>query len=92
MRATRRAVADSVAQKQAAAQSLAKAASEIDVPREIAVLEKTAPFWMVRGKDATSFGTQELEGWQQTIETAKRVGLVENAPAAKDLFVSGMDR
>jgi NitT/TauT family transport system substrate-binding protein len=92
VRATRRAVAETLAHKQAAAESLAKAVSEIDVPREVLVVEKTAPFWMVRGKDAASFGSQDLQGWQQTVDTAKRVGLLENAPAAKDLFAAGPGR
>jgi len=30
--------------------------------------------------------------WQQTAETAQRVGLVEKAPAAKDLFVPGLEK
>jgi NitT/TauT family transport system substrate-binding protein len=89
VRATRRAVAESIAHKEAAAQALAKAVSEIDAPREVLVFDKTTPFWEVRGKDASSFGSQDLQGWQQTVDTAKRVGLLETAPAAKDLFVPG---
>lgn len=89
IRATRRAVAESIEHKEAAAQSLSKAVSEIDAPREVLVLEKTAPFWEVRGKNVSSFGSQDLQGWQQTLDTAKRVGLLETAPAAKDLFVLG---
>jgi len=92
VRATRRSVAASIEHKEAAAQSLAKAVSEVDVPREVLVLEKTAPFWEVRGKDISSFGDQNLQGWQNTVDTAKRVGLLETAPAAKDLFAPGLGK
>lgn len=89
VRATRRAIEASVADNAAAVQAVAKSISELDLPRETKVLVKTAPFWSVQGKPLSSFGTETAAGWQQTIETAKRVGLVENAPAIADVLAEG---
>jgi ABC-type nitrate/sulfonate/bicarbonate transport system substrate-binding protein len=92
LRATRRAVEASAADEAAAVKALAAATSETDAAREMKVLAKTKPFWSVKGKDMASFGTQTAQGWQQTAETAQRVGLVEKAPATKDLFVPGLEK
>ncbi|MDX3905998.1 MAG: ABC transporter substrate-binding protein [Pigmentiphaga sp.] len=89
LRATRRAVQYTATHQQEAVAALAKSVSEMDPARELKVLGKAMPFWSVQGQDLSSFGTQSLEGWQQTVETAQRVGLVEKAPAAKDLFADG---
>jgi NitT/TauT family transport system substrate-binding protein len=89
LRATRKAVEASVADANAANQALAKVVSEVDVARENKVLARTAPFWSVQGKPLASFGTETAAGWQQTIETAKRVGLVEEAPKVADVLAEG---
>ena len=65
------------------------AQSILSVARENKVLAKTAPFWSVQGRPVASFGTETAAGWQQTIETAKRVGLVETAPAVADVMADG---
>jgi hypothetical protein len=70
-------------------QAVVKAASEIDAPREMKVLAKSVPFWSVQGKPLSSFGTETAAGWQQTIDTAKRVGLVETAPVVADVLAEG---
>ena len=89
IRATRKAIEASIADASAANQALAKTVSEVDIARENKVLAKTAPFWSVQGKPASSFGTETAAGWQQTIETAKRVGLVETAPVVADVMAEG---
>ena len=89
IRATRKAVEASVADSNAANQAVAKSVSEVDVARENKVLAKTVPFWSVQGKPLTSFGSQTAAGWQQTIETAKRVGLVDEAPKLADVLAEG---
>jgi len=40
----------------------------------------------VKAGDWSGFGSQTEQRWQQTIETARRVALVEKVPAAKDVF------
>ncbi len=89
LRATRRAVEASAADSAASVEALTKSVSEVDVGRETKVLAKTVPFWSVQGKPLASFGIETAAGWQQTIETAKRVGLVETAPKVSDVLAEG---
>lgn len=86
LRATKKAVLELATARQAGVEAVAKSASEIDAARELKVLERTFPLWSAKGADLSSFGAQSEQGWQQTIDTAKRLGLVENAPAARSLF------
>ena len=86
LRATRRAVQEIAGDRKGAAQSVANAVSEIDVAHELKVLERTLPLWAVKPGDWSAFGSQTEQRWQQTIETARRVALVEKVPAAKDVF------
>jgi len=89
LRATRKAIEASVAEPAAAVQAVAKSTSELDTAREAKVLQKTLPFWSVQGQSLASFGTQTSVGWQQTIDTAKRVALVETAPGVNDVQAAG---
>ena len=89
LRATRKAVEASVADGNAANQAVAKSVSEVDIARENKVLAKTAPFWSVQGKPLASFGSETAAGWQQTIDTARRGGLVETAPTVADVLADG---
>lgn len=89
LRATRKSIEASAADSAAAVQSVGKSVSELDVAREAKVLQKTLPFWSAQGKTLASFGTQSPADWQQTIDTAKRVGLVEAAPAVADVLATG---
>ena len=86
LRATRRAVQEIADDRKGAAQSVANAVSEIDVAHELKVLDRTLPLWGVKAGDWSGFGSQTEQRWQQTIETARRVALVEKVPAAKDVF------
>ena len=85
LRATRKAVEETVQNKQAAVQAVAKQVSETDVKREMAVLERTLPFLTGKG---IVFGSQSELAWAQTINTAKALGLVEKAPATKDVYTA----
>ncbi|MEP7301203.1 MAG: ABC transporter substrate-binding protein [Caldimonas sp.] len=89
LRATRRAIEATGSDGAGAVQAVGKSVSEMDASREAKVLLKTIPFWSVQGKPQSSFGTQNVAGWQQTIETAKRVGLVETAPTVSDVLAEG---
>ena len=86
LRATRRAVQEIATDRKGAAQSVANAVTEIDVAHELKVLDRTLPLWAVKPGDWSGFGSQTEQRWQQTIETARRVALVEKVPAAKDVF------
>ncbi|HEY8356516.1 MAG TPA: ABC transporter substrate-binding protein [Ramlibacter sp.] len=92
LRATRRAVEATNADTVGSVKALVAAGSEMDSGREVKVLAKTRPFWVVKPGDMASFGTQTLQGWQQTVDTAQRVGLVETAPQAAKLFATGLEK
>jgi NitT/TauT family transport system substrate-binding protein len=87
LRATRKAVQEAAGAKPAVIRALAKSADGIDVARELRGFDRTLPFLTAKGVE---FGAQSEARWQQTIDTAKRLGLVEKAPAAKDVFVAGL--
>ena len=89
LRATRKAIEASATDAAGAVQAVGKSVSELDAARETKVLQKTLPFWSVQGKTLASFGSQASAGWQQTIDTAKRVGLVETAPMVADVLATG---
>lgn len=86
LRATKKAVMEEARAGQAAIQAVSKAVPEVDAAREMKVLERTLPFYAPKGGDLNAFGTQSEQAWQQTIDTAKRLGLVEKAPATRALY------
>jgi len=86
LRATKKAVQEIAGAEQAAVDAVIKAAPENSAARERKVLERTLPLWSAKGADLANFGAQSEQGWQQTIDTARRLGLVEKAPAARDLY------
>ena len=89
LRATRKAVEETAQNKQAVVQAVAKQVSEIDVKREMAVLERTIPFLTGKG---IAFGAQSEQAWTQTINTAKTLGLVEKAPATRDVYTAAFSK
>ncbi len=86
LRATKKTVLEMPGARQAAVQAVAKAVPEVDVPRELKVLDRTLPFYSPKGGDLKDFGAQSEQAWQQTIQTAQKLGLVEKAPAARAVF------
>jgi len=86
LRATKKAVIEEASAREAAIQAVVKAVPEVDAAREMKVLERTLPFYAPKGGDLNSFGTQTEQAWQQTIDTAKRLGLVETAPSTRALY------
>lgn len=89
LRATRKAVEETAQNKQAVVQAVARQVSEIDVKREMAVLERTIPFLTGKG---IAFGAQSEQAWAQTINTAKTLGLVEKAPATRDVYTAAFSK
>lgn len=88
MRATAKAVSGAASDKSATIDALAKSVDELDRAYESKVLDKTVPYWMDKQTKANGFGSQTDSGWQQTVDTAKSLGLVDTPPAAKDLFTT----
>lgn len=83
VRATRRSVAEAVKDSAGAVAAVAAAVAETDVPREAKVLERTVPYWQGGEADARS-----EERWRDTIDIARRLGLIETALRPEDVFVN----
>jgi ABC-type nitrate/sulfonate/bicarbonate transport system substrate-binding protein len=86
LRATKKAIIEEASARQAAIQAVVKAVPEVDPAREMKVLERTLPFYAPKGGNLNAFGTQTEQAWQQTIDTAKRLGLVEKAPSTRAVY------
>jgi NitT/TauT family transport system substrate-binding protein len=88
MKATRRAVAEAVKDPVGAVAAVATAVAETDVPREAKVLEHTVPYWQSGEAEAGGFGWQTEQRWRDTIDIARRLGLIEAVLRPEDLFVN----
>ncbi|MBM3524048.1 MAG: ABC transporter substrate-binding protein, partial [Alphaproteobacteria bacterium] len=86
LRATKKAVQEIATARQAGVDAVVKAAPEISATREIKALERTFPLWVPKGGDVAGFGAQSEQGWQQTIDVARRVGLIEKATAPRSVY------
>jgi NitT/TauT family transport system substrate-binding protein len=85
LRATKKAVQEVATSPQPGVDAVVKSAPEISAAREMKALERTFPLWSKAGDEA-SFGVQSEQGWQQTIDVAKRVGLVDKPPVPRAVF------
>jgi NitT/TauT family transport system substrate-binding protein len=88
MAASLRAVAETMKDPAGAIAALAAAVDEIDTKREAKVLEHTIPYWKSRETEASGFGWQTEERWRDTIEVARKLGLIEQALRPEDVFVN----
>jgi NitT/TauT family transport system substrate-binding protein len=86
LQATLQSVAETIKDPAAAVAAVAAAVAETDAKREAKVLEQTIPYWL--DKNAPTFGAQTTERWRDTIEVAKRLGLIETSLRTEDVFVS----
>jgi NitT/TauT family transport system substrate-binding protein len=88
LRATRKAMQELPAQKQAAVQAVLKAAPELDLKREMKVLDNSLRFVASKDTAAPGFGWQTEQRWQATADTARKLGLIDRNLAAKDMFTN----
>jgi ABC-type nitrate/sulfonate/bicarbonate transport system substrate-binding protein len=86
LRATIKGMDGASTDKTAAVDAITKEVSEIDVPHELKVLDQTIPFWTGDDTRAHGIGWQTDAAWQQTIDTAKQLGLVETAPKISAVY------
>jgi NitT/TauT family transport system substrate-binding protein len=80
LRASFKAMRDSATDKKGAVEAVAKAVSNVNVARELKVLDRTIPFWTGADTKAHGIGWQTEAQWNQTIDTAKTLGLVDTRP------------
>jgi NitT/TauT family transport system substrate-binding protein len=88
LRATVRAVAETVKHPADAVAAVAAAADEIDAKREGKVLEHTIAYWKSPDTEVSGFGWQTEQRWRDTIEVARKLGLIETALRPEDVFVN----
>jgi NitT/TauT family transport system substrate-binding protein len=84
LRATQRAVAETVKDPAGAVAAVTAAAAETEPAHEKKVLQHTVPYW----QDAAAFGTQTEERWRGTIDIARKLGLIESALRPEDVFTN----
>jgi NitT/TauT family transport system substrate-binding protein len=88
MKATVRSVAETMKDPAGAVAAVTTAVAETDTKREAKVLEHTIPYWQSKETEAQGFGWQTEQGWCDTIDVAKKVGLIETVLRAEDVFVN----
>jgi NitT/TauT family transport system substrate-binding protein len=88
LRATVRSVAETVKDPVAAVAAVAAAADEIDSKRESKVLEHTMPYWKSAETETSGFGWQSEQRWRDTIDVARKLGLIETALRPEDVFTN----
>jgi NitT/TauT family transport system substrate-binding protein len=89
LRATVRSVAETVRDPAGAVAAVAAAADEIDTKRESKVLEHTIPYWKSAETETSGFGSQSEQRWRDSIEVARKLGLIESALRPEDVFSNG---
>jgi hypothetical protein len=81
-------VAETIQDPAGAVAAVAAAVAETDTKREAKVLEHTIPYWQSKETEAHGFGWQTEQRWRDTIDTAKKLGLIETALRPEDMFVN----
>jgi NitT/TauT family transport system substrate-binding protein len=88
VRATVRSAAETVRDPAAAVAAVAAAADEIDARRESKVLDHTIPYWKSAETETSGFGWQTEQRWRDTIDVARKLGLIESALRPEDVFTN----
>jgi NitT/TauT family transport system substrate-binding protein len=88
MKATRRSVAETVKDPAGAVAAVAAAVAETDIQREAKVLGHTVPYWQGGEAETGGFGWQTEQRWRDTIDIARRLGLIETTLRPEDVFVN----
>ena len=88
LRATVRSVTETLRDPADAVAAVAAAADEIDAKRESKVLEHTIPYWKSAETETSGFGSQSEQRWRDSIEVARKLGLIESALRSQDVFTN----
>jgi NitT/TauT family transport system substrate-binding protein len=88
MRATLRSVAETVKDPAGAVAAVAAAVDETDAEREAKVLQHTVPYWQSKETETEGFGWQSEQRWRDTIDVARKLGLIESPLRAQDVFTN----
>jgi NitT/TauT family transport system substrate-binding protein len=88
MKATLLSVAEAIKDPVGAVAAVAAAVAETDTKREAKVLEHTIPYWQSKETEAQGFGWQTEQRWRDTIDIARKLGLIETTLRPEDVFVN----
>jgi NitT/TauT family transport system substrate-binding protein len=88
MKATVRSVAETVKDPASAVGAVAAAVAETDIKHEARVLEFTIPYWQSKDTGSEGFGWQTEQRWRDTIDVARKLGLIESVLRPEDVFVN----
>ncbi len=86
LRATIKAMREAMKDRQGAVAALMKSVDQLDAAHELKVLDRTMPFWEGRDTEGHSLGWASEASWQQTIDTAKLLKLVDVKPKLEAVF------
>jgi NitT/TauT family transport system substrate-binding protein len=88
MKATLLSVAETIRDPAGAVAAVAAAVAETDTQREAKVLEHTIPYWQSKETETQGFGWQTEQRWRDTIDIAKKLGLIETTLRPEDVFAN----
>jgi NitT/TauT family transport system substrate-binding protein len=88
LRATRRGIEEAIKDPASAIAAVAKAVDEIDTARETKVLDRTIPYWQSEETKEHGPGWQTQTRWQNTIDVARKLGLIETDLKPDQVFVN----
>lgn len=89
LRASLLGMQDAANEPQAAIDAVANAVDEVNVERELQVLDKTVPFWSSDATEDNGYGWQTTDQWQGTVDTALTLELIQNAIQPEDIYTNG---
>jgi len=88
LKATLRSVAETQKNPAGAVAAVAAAVAETDVKHETKVLEHTIPYWQGQDTETHGFGWQTETRWRDTIDIARKLGLIETDLRPEDMFAN----
>lgn len=89
LRASLLGMQDAANEPQAAIDAVDNAVDEVNVERELQVLDKTVPFWSSDATEDNGYGWQTTDQWQGTVDTALTLELIQNAIQPEDIYTNG---
>jgi NitT/TauT family transport system substrate-binding protein len=88
LKASERAMNETVKDPAAAIAALSKALPELDAKREAKVLARAIPLWQSQDTASHGLGWQQEARWDSTIEIARSLGLIETKLNPADVYTN----
>lgn len=88
VRATLKSIKASIAGQKAAIAALKAAVPAMKTERELKVIARTVPYWTGSGTDMSKVGAQSTERWQETIDIAQKLHVIEKKVSPQAVFTN----